>query len=325
MQVDLDKSDVASQEAVRAGESIQKPNRRRFLTAAVAVLAGNASLPIGAAAENDTPSAHEEGYGMLVDTTQCIGCRKCEWACAQANKLTDHPLEVYEDTAVFDQPRRMAANAYTVVNRYADPTAPTRPIFCKQQCMHCLKPACASACIVGALKRQDTGAVTYDAWKCMGCRYCMIACPFQVPAYEYENPFTPVVSKCNFCFERVSKEGQPPACAGICPPMCLTYGKRTELLNVARETINMNPGRYVDHIYGEHEVGGTSWLYLTSRPVVELGLLELGNTPPPSLTETIQHSVFRFGIPPLLLFGLLGMVMRTFRPDAAVPENRNAS
>jgi Fe-S-cluster-containing dehydrogenase component len=186
--------------------------------------------------------------------------------------------------------------------------------------MHCLKPACASACIVGALRRQETGAVTYDAWKCMGCRYCMVACPFQVPAYEYDNALTPTVRKCTFCFERVKNEGGVPACAEICPPMCLTFAKRSELLVLARNKIQENPSRYAPQIYGEHEVGGTSWLYLTPRPAGELGFLKLGGTPVPQLTESIQHSVFKFGLPPLFLFGVLGAAMKTFaRSDSEEP------
>ena len=145
----------------------------------------------------------------------------------------------------------------------------------------------------------------------------MVACPFQVPAYEYGNAFTPVVSKCNFCFQRVQNEGQMPACADMCPPMCLTFAKRGELLRLARQKIAANPDRYMDHIYGEHEVGGTSWLYLTSRPVTELGLLDLGEKAIPDCTEPIQHAVFKLGVPPMLLFGLLTMAMKTFERKEA--------
>jgi len=155
--------------------------------------------------------------------------------------------------------------------------------------------------------------VTYDTWKCMGCRYCMVACPFQVPSYEYDNSLTPQVRKCGFCFERVSQEGKLPACAEICPPMCLTFGKRSELLEVARQKIENQPQRYIPHIYGEHEVGGTAWLYLAGKPFEELGMLSLGDKPVPQLTETIQHSIFKFGIPPLMLYALLGVTMRAFR------------
>lgn len=292
-------------------------NRRDFLAAVGAGTAG-AWVANPAVAQE---AASSQPFAMLVDTTQCIGCRKCEWACAQSNQLTDKPADAYEDTTVFDSPRRMKADAYTVVNRYTNPSDAAKPIFVKAQCMHCLKPACASACLVGALHRDKSGAVTYDSWKCMGCRYCMVACPFQVPAYEYSNPLTPVVSKCSFCFERVQKEGKLPACAEMCPPMCLTFAPRDEVLALARQRIQDNPDRYVPHIYGEHEVGGTAWLYLTSRPATELGLLNLPGKPVTELPETLQHSVFKYGIPPLLLFGVLGMAMKTFHPEETQEEH----
>ncbi len=284
-------------------------DRRQFLqilgAAGISGAAGSAS-----AAESSAPS--EDGFGMLVDTTECIGCRKCEWACSEANQLTNQPLEAYEDTGVFEHPRRMTNDAFTVVNRYANPDNPKAPTYVKAQCMHCLKPACASACLVGALSKKPNGTVAYDAWKCIGCRYCMVACPFQVPAYEYDDAFTPRVRKCTFCFERVEKEGKMPACAEMCPPMCLTFAKRSELIKLAHEKIQSNPGRYVDHVYGEHELGGTAWMYLTPRPAPELGFLEFGEKPIPEYTEPLQHSLFKFGVPPVLLFGVLTAAMKTF-------------
>ena len=283
-------------------------DRRQFLCRAGA--AGVAGLSVAQSAGAATEIA--EGYGVLVDTTECIGCRKCEYACAKSNDLNDQPLEVFEDRAVFDEPRRMTQDAFTVVNRYDNAAHPEQPTFVKVQCMHCLKPACASACLVGALRPQPNGAVTYDPWKCMGCRYCMVACPFQVPAYEYDHALTPKVRKCSFCFERVSTGGKPPACVDICPPMCLTFAKRSELLTLAREKIKARPEQYLDHVYGEHELGGTSWLYLTSRPVTELGLMEFGEKPIPEYTEPLQHSIFKHGVPPMLLFGLLAVATKMF-------------
>lgn len=282
-------------------------DRRTFLGVTGAGVVGGLLVPDSAGANES--SLPLDGMGMLVDTTECIGCRKCEFACAQANELTGYPVEAYEDESVFGTPRRMTADEYTVVNRYANPEDAEKPIHVKSQCMHCLDPACASACLVGALRREENGSVSYDAGKCMGCRYCMVACPFQVPAYEYDNAFTPKVQKCSFCFDRVEKEGKIPACAEMCPPMCLTFGKRSELLQIAREKIASDPDRYEDHIYGEHEVGGTSWLYLAGRPFTELGFLEVGTVAPPHLSERIQHSIFKFGALPAMLFGLLGATM----------------
>jgi formate dehydrogenase iron-sulfur subunit len=141
----------------------------------------------------------------------------------------------------------------------------------------------------GSPYQTTNGAVTYDADKCIGCRYCMVACPFQVPAYEYHDPLTPQVRKCTFCFEYVS-QGQLPACAQVCPREVITFGPKKELLRLARWKIRSNPGKYQDHIYGEHEVGGTSWLYLASEPFENIGFPKLEAAPPPELTETIQHA-----------------------------------
>ena len=141
----------------------------------------------------------------------------------------------------------------------------------------------------------------------------MVACPFQIPAYEYFNALTPVVRKCTFCFERVDKEGVPPACASICPQGVLTFSKRSAVLKAAKERMAKHPDRYHSHIYGEHEVGGTSWLYLSSVPFDKIGFLNLRDQPVTHLNETVQHSIFKHFIPPLALYGFLGALMWTFR------------
>lgn len=268
----------------------------------------------GAAAPDTDP------YAVLVDTTACIGCRKCEWACNQASGLPVEPLETFEDKNVFARMRRPDAGHYTVVNRFEDGRAPGHPAYVKVQCMHCITPTCASACIVTAFEKQADGAVTYDASRCMGCRYCMVSCPFQAPAYEYSNALTPQVRKCTFCHERVTREGKAPACVAICPPQCLSFGRRSELLELAHRRITEGDGHSVDHVYGEHEVGGTSWLYLASRPFTELGFPQLGDDAPLQVTESIQHGVFKLFLPPVALFTLLAGVMWIFSPDEDEPE-----
>lgn len=281
--------------------------RRQFLGAALAG-ATSTVVPLQAKGESVTGEL-TNGVGMLVDTTECIGCRKCEFACALENDTSDAPVEAYEDESVFAVSRRMEHDAFTIVNRVEDPEQPENPTYIKHQCMHCLEPACVSACLVKALERTENGTVAYDAWKCIGCRYCMVACPFQVPAYEYEDAFAPRVRKCTLCQERV-QAGDVPACAAMCPPMAITFGQRSELLELAHEKIAQHPERYVDHVYGEHEVGGTAWLYLVPRRVEDLGFLKLGNEPVPNLTEALQHGLFRFGVLPVAVFGFLGALMK---------------
>ena len=149
---------------------------------------------------------------------------------------------------------------------------------------------------VGAISKQTNGAVIWDNDMCIGCRYCMVACPFQIPVFEYEKALDPKIMKCDFCFDR-TKIGKLPACIEICPVEAITYGKRSDLIIEAKRRIKNYPGKYLDHIYGEFEVGGTSWLYLASKEFKELSFPKLGNNPAPGVSESIQHGIFAYFIP----------------------------
>ena len=224
-------------------------------------------------------TGHPGRFGVLTDTTICVGCRICESACNRAMNLPP-PEKPFEDPTVFEATRKLTPGAYTVVNRYTNPVQGGNPIYRKMQCMHCEEPACVSACLVAALKKTPEGPVIYDEKVCIGCRYCMNACPFRVPTFEYEDAFHPAIRKCVMCFDRLTKQNLPPACAAACPPKATLFGKREDLVEIARQRIYKNPGRYVNHIYGEHEVGGTGWLYLSAVPLENLGLpVNLGRTP----------------------------------------------
>jgi len=214
-------------------------------------------------------------------------------------------------SVVLDTKRRTTAKAYTVVNRYDETGSGRGPLYSKIQCNHCLEPACASVCFVSAFKKTDTGAVTYDESVCVGCRYCMIACPFEIPAYEYDSAFSPRVMKCTMCHPRISK-GLLPGCVEACPTEALTYGKREDLLRIGRERIRKFPDRYVNHIYGENEMGGTSWLYLSHVPFKEIGMREdLGVTPAPALTSGALSAVpIVVGLWPVLLGGVYAINKR---------------
>jgi Fe-S-cluster-containing dehydrogenase component/Ni/Fe-hydrogenase subunit HybB-like protein len=302
-----------------------QPDRRAFLKHVACVSAANAGMlgGAGAALARTSDPSHADSidakctdrFGVLVDMSMCVGCRLCEHACKQASGIDAGPLASYDDTAVFKTPRRPAPDAFTVVNAFVDPAHPERPVYTKLNCMHCNEPACVSACIVGALRKKDNGAVTYDAWKCIGCRYCMVACPFQLPAYEYDLALTPQVRKCQFCFTKIS-EGGKPACVSACPREALSFGRRSDLLAAAHERIEQHPGAYVAHVYGEHEVGGTSWMYLSPIPFEEAGFLALGDEPPSELTEHIQHGVFKYWIAPVAWYSFLaGMFWFTGRRE----------
>jgi Fe-S-cluster-containing dehydrogenase component len=301
-------------------------NRRDFLkqvTRAGALLVAGS----GAGSWADAAGGAAGSWGVLVDTTLCIGCRSCEKACNGIN--TDLPRQSpqsFQDESVFGRRRRMDEKCYTVVNRYAGPAQKDKPVYAKFQCMHCLKPACVSACIVGALEKKENGAVVYDAGKCIGCRYCMIACPFQVPAYEYKNALTPKVRKCTFCFEqRLSKNGTP-ACVAACPMQVMLFGRRPDLITIAGDRIRRNPGRYISGVYGAHEAGGTAWMYLSSLPFKQIDLPQLGYYPVPGFTEPVQHVIFKWFLPPLGLYALLGGLMWRMesrqKKKALTPETR---
>ena len=229
-----------------------------------------------------------EGYpgrfGLLHDTTLCVGCRSCEAACKKVNGLppSETPLE---DKSVFDKKRRTTDTALTVVNRYENAGGDGPAVYRKQQCMHCNEPCCASVCFVKAFVKTPEGPVLYNPDVCVGCRYCVMACPYYALAYEYDEPLTPRVMRCTMCYPRI-KEGKQPGCAEACPMGAITFGKREDLVRVARERIRKQPQRYIDHIYGEHEFGGGSWLILAGMPFGQLDLHEgATHTPIPELSS----------------------------------------
>jgi len=263
--------------------------------------------------------------GVLVDLTKCNGCRQCEAACQQAAGFEVPTKKELLDESVFAQQRYPGPRSYTTVNRFpaGEGAAGEGAVYVKTNCLHCNDPACASACLVGAMRKQANGAVTYDAGKCMGCRYCMVACPFEIPRYEYDDVWAPQVRKCSFCWDKVASGEEPvPACVQACPKQCLIYGKRSELLARAHARIEEHPDEYVNHVYGEHEAGGTSWLYLSAVPFDRLGFLNVGTAAPPDLAETIQHGVFNHFIPPVAWCAVLGLAMWLTRPDRA-PEAKH--
>ena len=233
-------------------------NRRKFLTvmgSAGVVSALGTAKPAKAGVH--TFPYYPDSYGVLHDTTRCIGCRRCEEACNKVNNLPK-PKVPFTDTTVTGTKRRTSAYEWTVVNKYK---VNGKDFFRKLQCFHCNDPACASACFAKCFQKQPDGSVTYDGSQCVGCRYCMVACPFYVPGFQYDEAFDPLVQKCTFCEPRL-KEGKLPGCVEACPMDALTFGRRSDLLKLARARIAENPGKYANYIYGEHDAGGTAWMVL---------------------------------------------------------------
>lgn len=230
---------------------------------------------------NATGTNPQDAPGILVDTNRCVGCRTCEEACAEANGLPeiDWDIEISPD-------RKTSPTQWTVIQSAKN----GEEIYVKKQCMHCISPACASACPTAAMHKTPEGAVVWDEDKCMGCRFCMISCPFDIPKFEY-NKAIPNIEKCKMCFDRL-KEGEEPACTENCPEEAIIFGKRTELINEGRRRILDDPDSYINHIYGENEVGGTSWMYLSSIPFEELGFrTDLGTTAYPEYTKDFLYAV----------------------------------
>ncbi|HTS03837.1 MAG TPA: 4Fe-4S dicluster domain-containing protein [Thermoanaerobaculia bacterium] len=290
-------------------------NRRNLFK--IAGAAGAATLAGRALSSAAPRGSARDAVGVLVDTTRCVGCRACEAACAEANRLAGP--EKPGDETVFASRRKTSPTALTVVNKSAVKSPSGEDRYAKSQCMHCVTPACASGCVVKALEKTAAGPVVYHEDRCLGCRYCMIACPFGVPKYEYSKA-APLVKKCTFCAARQEK-GLPPACADACPSGALTFGKRADLLEEARARIYQNPTKYIHEIYGENEAGGTSWLYITDVPFTSYGLpSDIAKKSYPEMADGALSAVpFVVTLWPPLLMGLYTFSKR--RDDAAGAES----
>lgn len=236
-------------------------------------------LPDDARNKNKTfglsPHAHQhtdpgDYMGLLIDTVRCTGCMACFMACKEVNRLPNH------------NDRELNKDTYTVVKEIGD-------AFVRRLCMHCVKPACESVCPVAALQKTALGPVIYDENRCIGCRYCMMACPFGIPTYEWDS-MTPRVEKCYMCYENRVSQGKLTGCAQACAYGATVMGKRKDLIALARKRMKENPDKYHPHIYGEHELGGTGTMYLSAVPFENIPFLpEFRGEPLPILTWNVLH------------------------------------
>ena len=245
-------------------------------------------------------AAASGGFAKLIDTTKCIGCRSCQVICKEWNGLPGEETSLPVDDLGLQNPARLSAKTYMMITHTEidDPKSPGgfRTVFTKRQCMHCNEPACASACPVTALEKTPEGPVVYDAQKCIGCRYCMLACPFGAISSEWDS-LAPKISKCTLCSDRLHPEAPSerngkaltgeearlfqighamPACVKQCPADALHWGTREDMLLMGKNRIARGNGKYVDHVYGEHEAGGTATLYLSAVPFDQIGLPDVG-------------------------------------------------
>ncbi|MBI4648636.1 MAG: 4Fe-4S dicluster domain-containing protein [Bacteroidia bacterium] len=233
-------------------------------------------------------SNNQKAY--LYDNTKCIGCRACQVACKQWKNLPAEKTEFFGGPG-YQNPAKLSSSTFTLIKYHEEVEEDKLKdwVFFKEQCRHCLEPACVSACLVKALEKTPEGPVIYHENLCMGCRYCMISCPFDIPKFQYHKVI-PLIQKCNYCYDRL-EEGLLPACSQTCPSGAIKFGTRGELIEEARERIFKNPDRYVNHIYGEHEVGGTSTLCISSVPLEKFGVRDVGTTPIPSYSKQFLTAV----------------------------------
>jgi formate dehydrogenase iron-sulfur subunit len=275
-------------------------SRRDFFKAAGLAIGGAlvTAGPVLSKGETDP----NEYAAMLYDATICVGCNACTNACRNWNKTKAEP----DDRQLYDAPKELSADTWTMIQLYQGEGKEYS--FVKRQCMHCVKPACVSGCPVHALQKTDAGPVTYDKNRCIGCRYCMYACPFHIPRFEWETAHFPVIAKCTLCADRL-KDGLQTACAESCPTGALIFGKRGDLIAQAEKRISDDPTRYVDHVYGKEDAGGTSVMYLSGVDFKNLGLEDLGTTPIPEISEGTANIV----LPGILIGGpiLLGLIRMT--------------
>jgi Fe-S-cluster-containing dehydrogenase component len=267
-------------------------DRRNFFRT---ICVAGATLAVGnsfGAVKSDEEAV--EFQGMLYDSTRCLGCRACERVCAKTHDLPEPKDELKAGVV-----RKTNETQRSVINNY---NTSKGEVFGRKLCMHCNEPACTAACLTQAMYKTKEGPVIWRADKCMGCRYCMVSCPFDIPKFEFHSA-NPKIQKCDLCYDRI-KSGKIPACAEACPGDALTFGTRRELIAEARKRIFESPKDYVNQIFGEEVAGGTGILFLSPAPFNEIGFnTKLQNSSYPALTKGFLYSVPSVDVllPPLLL------------------------
>jgi len=282
-----------------------KPSRRQFFkivgATGAAILAGG-----GAASASETHLVSNETIGMLYDATKCVGCKACMSACKRVN--SDYGSLAYEQAAfdkdgLWDAPQDLSGSTRTLIKLFKESEKSWS--YVKYSCMHCQKPSCVSVCPVSAMTRDKiTGTVDYNKNTCIGCRYCQIACAFNIPKFQWDKAI-PQIVKCDMCKNTNLLKHGITGCAEACPTGAIMFGKRKDLLAEAKKRLQEKPGTYVNHIYGEKEVGGANHLYLSAMPFNKLGLPVLNEDAPAEFSEKIQHTIYKGFIAPVALYGTL--------------------
>jgi len=285
-------------------------NRREILKAlmggTVAAAVATTGMPVGTAAKPEKFEADPTALGLMYDATKCIGCRACMPACQNANGLTP---DVGGSGGLYLQPDTLNAHTKNLIKLYVAEDGHERS-FMKQQCMHCADPACVSGCPMEALHKEPNGVVGWTSHLCIGCRNDQMACPFNIPKFEWDK-FNPKIVKCELCRHIVGTTESEPACTKVCPTHAVIYGKRGDLLAEAHRRIKEEPGFYFeDRVYGETEAGGTQCLVLSHVDYSHLGLPKLGNQSPAAQTRKVSDFVYRGFLTPMVVYGGFVAIVR---------------
>lgn len=269
-----------------------------------------AALAAGPAfASEDAAKAPADAMGLLYDATVCIGCKACVSACSTANGLIP---DTAASEGLWQMPFDLNAQTKNIIKLYQSEDGKTSS-FVKKQCMQCLDPACVSGCPFGALQKEKYGIIEWHANRCIGCRYCEISCPFDVPRFEWAK-FNPRIVKCELCRHRLA-DGRQPACTDVCPVGAVIFGTREQLLAEAKRRISGHPGKYYqDRVYGEYDLGGTQVLYLSHVPFAELSLPEAGNESRAHYGSKVHSVVYKgMAIPAIVYAGIVAILRKRWK------------
>lgn len=286
---------------------MKNPSRRNFLkiigvggaALATGAVCGSADAAEGLKIDNDN-------VAMLYDATRCVGCKACMTICKRVNldsgSLSYEQAE-FDPDGLWDAPADLSGDTRTLIKLHKE--SPTKWSYVKHSCMHCQKPSCVSVCPVSAMIRDpESGIVTYDKGICIGCRYCQIACAFNIPRFQWDKAL-PQIVKCDMCKSTELPRTGTTGCASVCPVDAIHFGKRGDLLVEAQRRLDAQPEKYIQYIYGAQELGGLNHLTLAGLPFEKLGLPIVGDEPPAEFSEKIQHTIYKGFIAPVALYGSL--------------------
>lgn len=241
---------------------------------------------------------------LLISPELCIGCRGCQTACKSWNQLDGTQTK---NTGTVENPPELTPMLYNKIRYVEVPSEkdPLRWLFVSQRCMHCDDAGCMKICPApGALYKTKEGAVAFNKNKCIGCKLCIAACPFDIPRYDKNDK----ISKCNLCADRIGA-GLEPICAKTCPTGAIKYGERDEMLGRAQKS-------GYQKLYGQEDLGGLGALYAFRETPKFYGMNEK-----PEIPETVVfwHNVLK----PLALIGLGGAVAASLFHYVAVGPKKD--